>query len=88
MFPEVNVISFSSLLQQVLMFSPLLDQVTEKHAIYSKWYDLILKKEILNLVLVLNYSYHFLLLHKNQPVLLKLINPDHYMFYRKLSALQ
>ena len=76
-FPVVNVISFSPLDQQLLRFSLLLDHVTEIkcHLFRSVQFDF--DGGISDLVLVLNYYHHLLLLGKNHHVLLKLINLDH-----------
>ena len=84
MFPVVNVISFSPLDQQLLRFSPLLDHVTGRCAIYSNQCSLILRKEISDLVLGLNYCHPLLWLLNHQPVLLKLIDLDHQMFCKML----
>ena len=46
MFLVVNVISFSPLYQQLLRFSPLLDNVTEITCHLLDPYNLILRKEI------------------------------------------
>ena len=81
-FPVVNIVSFTSLDQQLLRFSPL-DHVMEMtcHLFKMVQFDFEegnLRSGLIELLL------SFAITTYDQTVLLKLISLDRYMFYRKL----
>ena len=83
MFSVVYVISFSTLHQQLLRSLPIA-HVTEItcHLFRSVQFDF--KEGNFESSFGINYCYHSLLLHKNHPVLLKLIDLDCCAFCKRL----